>query len=163
MKKLLIVFVAVFMLVGCSSDSNDKKETSTQEEGFVFEINGTAVSMNAETTPILKSLGEEISYYEAKSCAFDGLDKTYTYAGFQLMTYPKNDKDYVNSIVLKSDTVTTQEGVCIGDKKEKVEEKYGKDFENKNGAYIYTKGKSKLEFIFTDDIITSITYTAITK
>ena len=95
--------------------------------------------------------------------AFDGLDKTYTYAGFQLMTYPKNDKDYVNSIVLKSDTVATQEGVCIGDKKEKVEEKYGKDFENKNGAYIYTKGNSKLEFIFTDDIITSITYTAITK
>lgn len=163
MKKLLIALAAVFMLVGCSSDSGDKKDTSVNEEGFVFEVNGTAISMNEDTSSILEGLGKELSYYEAKSCAFEGMDKTYTYADFQLLTYPKDDKDYVNSVVLKSDTVATQEGVSIGDTKAKVEEKYGKDFEDKNGAYVYTKGKSKLEFIFTDDTVTSITYTAITK
>ena len=42
-----------------------------------------------------------MSYFEAPSCAFDGIDKTYTYAGFELLTYPKDDKDYVSSVVLK--------------------------------------------------------------
>lgn len=164
MKKLFIAFMATLMLVGCSgSDEGKQANKETKEEGYVFTSNGTDVSMNEETTEVLKSLGKELDYFEAPSCAFDGKDKTYTYAGFQLVTYPTDDKDFVNSIVLKDDTVSTKEGVSIGDEKAKVEETYGKDFENKNGAYVYTKGKSKLEFIFDGDTVSSITYTAITE
>jgi len=162
MKKVFIAVMAALMLVGCGSSSSDETSQTTQEE-FVFEANGTTVKMNEETSSILEGLGKEIEYYEAKSCAFDGMDKTYTYAGFQLITYPDGDKDRVNSVVLKDDTVSTKEGVCIGDTKAKVEEAYGTDYTEKNGAYTYTKGKSTLEFIFDGDAVSSITYTAITK
>ena len=161
MKKLLIAIMAAMMLAGCGSSDNQTTDTSKEE--YVFETNGTTIKMNEETSSILTGLGKEIEYYEAKSCAFDGMDKTYTYAGFQLLTYPKDDKDYVSSVVLKDDTVSTKEGVCIGDAKSKVEETYGTDYTDKNGAYVYTKGKSTLEFIFDGDSVSSITYTAITK
>lgn len=162
MKKILIALMASLMLVGCGS-SNKKDLTTKSQEEYVFETNGTTIKMNEDTSEILKALGKEMSYFEAPSCAFDGIDKTYTYAGFELLTYPKDDKDYVSSVVLKDDTISTKEGVCIGDTKEKVVEKYGKDYQEKSGAYVYTKGNSTLEFIFDGDIVSSITYTAITK
>lgn len=163
MKKLFITFMAAMMLVGCGGEPKEKETQSNTKEEFVFEVNGTSIAMNAETTDILKSLGKEMDYFEAPSCAFEGKDKTYTYAGFQLLTYPTDDKDYVNSVVLKDDTASTKEGVCIGDDKAKVEDTYGSEYEDKNGAYVYTKGKSKLEFIFDGETVNSITYTAITK
>jgi uncharacterized protein YceK len=161
MKKLLIIFMTTLVLVGCggSNNSNQTKE----KEAFVFETHGTTIKMNEEVSSILKALGKEQDYFEAKSCAFDGMDKTYTYAGFKLVTYPKDDKDYVNQVVLQDDTVSTKEGVSIGDTKAKVEETYGKDYKDKNGAYVYTQGDSTLEFIFDGDSVSSITYTAITK
>lgn len=162
MKKLLIALMAAFMLVGCSS-SDEVGEPAPQEQEYVFETNGTTIKMNEEVSSILKSLGKEIEYFEAPSCAFEGKDKTYTYAGFQLLTYPTKDKDYVNSVVLKDDTVSTKEGVCIGDTKEKVVEKYGKEYTEKGNGYVYTQGKSQLEFIFDGDNVSAITYTAITK
>ena len=163
MKKLLVVLMSVFMLVGCGGEKQSSTNVDTPKEVFEFVVNETTVKMNQETSEVLTSLGKEISYFEAPSCAFNGLDKTYTYAGYQLITYPDGDKDYVCSIVLKDDTVTTKEGVYIGGTKTSVETAYGTEYEDVNGAYVYTKGDSKLEFIFDGDTISSITYTAITK
>lgn len=162
MKKIVIAVMVMLMLVGCGS-STPKEESKASDEEYAFETKGTIVKMNEDVSSILEGLGEEMEYYEVKSCAFDGMDKTYTYAGFQLITYPMNDKDYVSVVVLKDDTVSTQEGVCIGDEKSKVEEVYGNDYTENNGAYTYTKGKSVLEFIFDGEVVTSITYTAITE
>ncbi len=162
MKKIILTILTV-MLVGCSSgNTNTTNDTTTEEKGYVFEYNNVEIAMNEDTSTFIDDLGEEQSYYEAESCAFDGLDKTYTYAGFQLITYPIDDVDYVSSIVLKDDTVSTPEGICIGDEKSTVEEAYGTDYEEGNGSYIYTKGDSTLQFIFEDDYVTAIIYTAIT-
>ncbi len=168
MKRILIAIMATMMLVGCSSSTEETESdattsTTTEEKGYIFEYNDIEIEMNEDTSLFLEDLGEELSYFEAESCAFEGIDKTYTYAGFQLITYPTDDVDYVSSIVLKDDTVSTQEGICIGDEKASVEEAYGTDYEDDNGAYIYTKTDSKLEFIFEDSYVTAITYTAITE
>ena len=37
-------------------------------------------SVNQDMTEVLAAEGEPLSYFEAESCAFNGLDKTYTYA-----------------------------------------------------------------------------------
>ena len=173
MKKLLKVLLALVMavtLVACGggeSENNEKPNNNetpnTEEKEYTFVYNNTTVKMNEETTDILAGLGKELSYFEAPSCAFEGLDKTYTYPGFQLTTYPKGNADHVNTVTFKDDSVTTSEGVYIGGTKDSVVKAYGENYTENNGAYVYTAGKSQLEFIFTDDTIVSITYKAITQ
>ncbi|MBS5113855.1 MAG: hypothetical protein KHZ15_14430 [Coprobacillus cateniformis] len=164
MKKIIcLLVVSVFFLVGCSQDKKTTTSKTNESQGYVFKVKDVDIAMNEKTDDFIKSLGKELEYFEAPSCAFKGLDKTYTYAGFQLKTYPKDEVDYVNAIVLTDDTVKTAEGICIGDSKDQVVEKYGKDFKEKSGGYVYTKDKSELEFIFDGDSVSAITYTAITK
>lgn len=158
MKKIISILALGLILIGCGGG----EDSSQTEKGFIFETNGTEIYMNEETSSFLESLGKETEYFEAKSCAFDGLDKTYTYSGFQLKTYPKDDKDYVSSVILTDDTVTTQEGISIGSEQNQVVEKYGKDYKDSGNAYIYTKEDSQLEFLFEDGYVSAITYKAIT-
>ena len=128
--------------------------------GFTFVAGDTA--MNADAAPILEGLGEWENYAETTSCAFKGLDKTYSYPGFDLYTYPLNGKDNVNSVYFVDDTVSTPEGIHIGSTKEEMEAAYGTDYEEEFGAYTYTKDQSRLQFLVTDGVIDSVEYTAIT-
>lgn len=162
MKKLWMILLGMFLLVGCGSSDKSDSQGSTADE-YKFEANGVTVVMNEEASATLDKLGEPMNYFEAPSCAFEGIDKTYTYAGFQLVTYPQGDKDHVSSVALKDDSISTPEGVYIGDPVSKLDEVYGTDRTEKDNAYTYTKGKCKLEFIIDGDTITSITYTAITE
>lgn len=130
--------------------------------GFTFAAGDTVIAMNADVAPILEGLGEWENYAETTSCAFKGLDKTYSYPGFDLYTYPLNGKDNVNSVYFVDDTVSTPEGIHIGSTKEEMEAAYGTDYEEEFGAYTYTKDKSKLQFLVTDGVIDSVEYTAIT-
>ena len=130
--------------------------------GFTFIAGDTVIAMNADAAPILEELGEWENYVETTSCAFKGLDKTYSYPGFDLYTYPLDGKDNVNSVYFVDDTVSTPEGIHIGSTKEEMEAAYGTDYEEEFGAYTYTKDKSKLQFLVTDGVIDSVEYTAIT-
>ena len=118
---------------------------------------GTAVSVNQDMTEVLAAEGEPLSYFEAESCAFNGLDKTYTYAGFVISTRPEGEQDLVNSILLTDDSVTTPEGVYIGSSKDAVTAAYGAGDEV--GVLLsYTKGDCTLNFIFDGDTVISIEY-----
>lgn len=130
--------------------------------GFTFVADDTVIAMNADVAPILEGLGEWENYAETTSCAFKGLDKTYSYPGFDLYTYPLNGKDNVNSVYFVDDTVSTPEGIHIGSTKEEMEAAYGTDYEEEFGAYTYTKDQSRLQFLVTDGVIDSVEYTAIT-
>ena len=130
--------------------------------GFTFVAGDTVSAMNADAAPILEGLGEWENYAETTSCAFKGLDKTYSYPGFDLYTYPLNGKDNVNSVYFVDDTVSTPEGIHIGSTKEEMEAAYGTDYEEEFGAYTYTKDQSRLQFLVTDGVIDSVEYTAIT-
>ena len=130
--------------------------------GFTFVAGDTVIAMNADAAPILEGLGEWKNYAETTSCAFKGLDKTYSYPGFDLYTDPLNGKDNVNSVYFVDDTVSTPEGIHIGSTKEEMEAAYGTDYEEEFGAYTYTKDQSRLQFLVTDGVIDSVEYTAIT-
>jgi len=168
--KIILILTAILamslMMTGCGSNTADSQEASSQsagEAGFIFESGDTKVVMNAETTDILESLGKETDYFEAESCAFKGIDKTYTYSGFRLYTYPVDEVDYVLSVEFMDDSVSTTEGLSIGDTKEKVIETYGEDYEDSESSIIYTKGKSQLKFILdSGEVISSIEYLAVT-
>lgn len=123
---------------------------------------GTAVSVNQDMTEVLAAEGEPLSYFEAESCAFNGLDKTYTYAGFVISTRPEGEKDFVNSILLTDDSVTTPEGVYIGSSKDAVIAAYGEGDEV-GLSLSYIKGDCTLNFIFDGDTVISIEYLPVVK
>lgn len=125
--------------------------------GYVFVTGGATVEVDSDMAPILQVLGEPMSYFEAASCAFEGLDKIYTYSSFEIDTYPLQDRDLVSAVILKDDSVATAEGVCIGDTLEKLLETYG-DGTRESGMLVYEKDGMKLCFILQDDSIISIEY-----
>ncbi len=126
--------------------------------GYLFAANGVSVAIDAEAGPITEQLGEPVSYFESESCAFEGLDKIYTYSGFELDTYPKGGKDYVSAVVLTDDTVSTPEGIAIGDSAEKVKEAYPGEYTEICSMLRYEKDGMTLSFVIQDEEVISIEY-----
>ncbi|NLK26758.1 MAG: hypothetical protein GX306_00215 [Clostridiales bacterium] len=145
-----------------SSDQQDKSEES-QVAGFEFEYNGVTIPLNVDVAPILEELGESMDYFEAPSCAFQGLDKIYYYSGFELSTYPLDKKDFISSINLLDDTVTTKEGIYLGATLDDVISTYGEEYSEENGFYTYTLGETQLTFVVENDVVTAITYLALVE
>ena len=136
---------------------SSQQEQTTAVKGYVFVTGGVTVEMDGDMAPVLAALGEPASYFEAASCAFEGLDKIYTYNGFEIDTYPAQDTDLVSAVILKDDSVTTAEGICIGDPLEKLLAAYGEG-NQENGMLVYEKDGMKLCFILQDDSVISIEY-----
>lgn len=183
-KKLLATLLALSLclalLAGCGGNADNSQNNSGNTSGdqsqnsgdtdsgenqaadlFIFTSNGVEVKMNAEADPIVEALGEPVSSYEAPSCAFQGTDYIYTYDGFQINTYPLNDVNYVSSVVLISDAVSTPEGLEIGGTLEDMVAAYGEDYTEEYGMYTYTRGDSQLAVLIGDGTITSIEYLAV--
>lgn len=180
MKKLSVLLaltmLAGSLLVGCGGSDTETNAGTNQETtnsdaqenqeayvGYSFDLGGTTIELNAEMAPIVAVLGEADSYFESESCAFQGMDKVYTYGSVVITTYPVDGVDYVYTIELKDDTVETEEGVYIGSTIDEVTTAYGEPKEDTGTAYIYENGKSQLSFIFSDDVVSNIVYTAITE
>ena len=149
-----------------AAENNDKQDAPAPQDtpaegGFVFTYNGTNISMNAPAADILAALGEPKSMTEEPSCAFDGMDKTYYYGSFYLATYPMTDGDYVYSVWMVDDSISTTEGIYIGAPEADVEKAYGAENYNGSNAYIITKGDSKLTVLIEAGVVSSIQYDAI--
>lgn len=183
MKKLSLLLITVLMtacvLVACGgadnkdnanagnqgSTNNESNAQNNKEENnsFVFSLKGVDVQINAKMAPIYDKLGKEDSYFESNSCAFQGLDKVYTYGSVVIQTYPLEEVDYVYSIELKDDTVETPEGIYIGSSKADVENAYGTPSSKTDIAYTYVQGESQLNIIFENDCVTSIVYVSVSE
>lgn len=141
-----------------ADEQEDDNAYSTNIKGYVFTFDETVVEVDADAAIVIEKLGEPISYFEAPSCAFEGLDKIYTYNSFEIDTYPIGDMDHISAIIFKDDSVMTTEGIGIGDSMEKLEQTYGSDFEREGGVIVYNKDEMKLCFILQEDAIISIEY-----
>ena len=130
----------------------------TASKGYVFRYNGVTVSVDADMADVLEGLGEPNDYFEAASCAFEGLDKTYTYGSFVIETYPQGEKDYVSTIILKDDAVSTAENIYIGSSLTDVTNSYGTDYTEQGSMLVYNKDGMKLCFLMENDTVTSIQY-----
>jgi hypothetical protein len=119
---------------------------------------GTEIRLHADMAPILEKLGQPKKYTESASCAFEGLDKTYTYDSFVIQTYPQGDKDYVYCFWFVDDFAQTNEGIKIGDSQDKVETAYGAESFNGSNAYTLTKGDGVFTVIIKDGVVSSIQY-----
>lgn len=179
MKKKIVaaMLVLTFVLAGCGSNEkvitgdataevaanneNNAEAADTQAAqavGFTFTSKGVDINVYAEAAPIVEALGEPQEYFEAPSCAFGDMDKTYTYSGFELDTYAENDTDYVSMVILKDDSVSTNEGVSIGSTLADVKSAYGEPDAEDGDMLVYKKDDMKLAIQITNDSVSSIQY-----
>jgi len=140
---------------GNGGSGNNGQQAS---DSYSFTYSGTKLVINTDIKNALASLGEPTKYYESESCAYQGLDKTYTYPLFTVYTYPSGTGDMISSIELKADAVSTEEGIKIGSSKEDVIAAYGNDYEEKGSVIKYKKGDSILSFVFADGSVNGIVY-----
>lgn len=144
-----------------TGDAPEEDAPSAQAAGeapYAFIYKGVSLTADADVAPLVEALGEPLSYFEAASCAFEGLDKIYTYGGFEIDTYPTEDGDFISAVILKDDSVTTAEGLMIGESVERITEVYGEPTEASDSLYVYVKGGAALRFILRSGEIASIEY-----
>lgn len=186
MKKVIILLMAMLLLVGCGKEetpdkvedknatqqdttknetnNTDKSEaTNPTKEGFAFAYNGVTVPMNVEASPIVEKLGDPMEYFEAASCAFQGLDKIFYYSGFEISTYPNDGVDYISAVDIVDDSVSTPEGITIGSSLADIKAAYGENYTEESGLYTYVKGETKLTILVENDAAAAITYLAIVE
>ncbi len=183
--KFLTMALAVIMLAsvaGCSdtveTTGSTEVSTSTQTQTtestasteldsvteaaldeYYFVSGDVTVQVDADMDELIALLGESKSVFEAPSCAGEGISYFYSYASFEIETYPASDgKNRIGYIYLKDDMVATTEGIDLSMEKADVIDTYGEDYEAFDSAIIYEKEGSKLCFIFDGDQIISIEY-----
>ena len=161
---IALVLVLAIALCACGSGSNSVTPSNggSNTKDFVFKSGSATIAMKAEAEPLLKALGAYKNSYEAPSCAFDGMDKIYSYGGFDLMTYAQKDKDLVSGVVLRDDTVETPEGIAIGSSADAVKKAYG-EFEKDATSATYKSENCKLLIIFENGVVTSVQYIALVE
>lgn len=153
MKRFISLALACLMLVcfvGC-----DKEEVD-----YSFKAGEVGFSVNHDADAVIEKLGDPIDLVETPSCGGgEEPDREYTYSGFKFNTVNENGVNKIVKIVLTDDSVSTPEGITIGDGREAVIETYGEDFtENASGTLTYTDGATKLMFGISDGCVSAIHY-----
>lgn len=129
------------------------------ESDTVFTYNGAKVELNTPIDDMLAALGQANEVSSQLSCHGEGEDKTYSYNGFTVNSYPLNGKDYVMEVVVNEAGIPTSKGVAVGDPVSKVTEAYGNNYKAVGVYYSYDAGNKKsLQFLIENDTVTEIDY-----
>ena len=184
MKRRIITIVSAVMalmmicsLAGCKSSGSQAEQTGTQAAqtetqaaaksstaaidpaDAIFYFRGIKIELNAELEPILAPLDEPLSVSSQLSCHGEGEDKTYTYDGFIINTYPLEGKDRILEVVIQNAGIPTTKGVQVGDPVSKATEAYGDGYRAVGMYYAYDAGDGKsLQFFIENDTIKEIDY-----
>lgn len=138
----------------------DANATSTN---FKFTFKGVDLICNTAIDDS-KFAAEDFEVRETASCAGQGFALEYTFKGgsFTVITHPIDGQDAITEIHLYDDTVSTAEGIYIGNTLDQVKAAYGEPTETTDGALIYAKGSSEVIFYFDagSDVVNEIGYFA---
>ena len=153
MKRFISLALACLMLicfVGC-----DKEEVN-----YSFKSGEVGFSVHHDADAVIEKLGDHIDLVETPSCGGGAEpDREYIYSGFKINTINENGLNKIVKIVLTDDSVSTPEGISIGDSRDAVIDAYGENFtENASGTLTYTDGSVKLMFGITDGCVSAIHY-----
>jgi hypothetical protein len=161
---ITIIVVAVGLIMKNSKEKTKESNTENSKSNTAFSVKYRGEEIVPGTEFSVNKIDEEANISEIPSCAFDGIDKIYTYKNFEIIVASVNGKDTIYSVYFDNDEMETTEGVKVTDTKDHMIEKYGTDYEQKLGnKYIYLNGNVELSFIIESDIITAIEYTLVTE
>lgn len=144
MLKSTAIFTILLAILCCFTAC---EELADNGKIYAFSHNGCEIVVNSDVAPILASLGSPLRSDALGTCGLRGdMDKIFDYSDFTIYTAQIDGKDYIDSLVLKSDLVSTKEGVSIGDQDAKITEKYGEPTERNDNVLTYDGSHMKLEF-----------------
>lgn len=130
MKRVFALLLAVLLLVGLAACSgNGAGTTATANDKFskndlYLTIHGTKYTCDGLVDELLATFGEDYTYAEAISCAYDGLDKNFAYDELDIYTRPDGEKDIVTELCAY-DGVESSKNIVIGSSADSVRSAYG--------------------------------------
>ena len=147
-------------LISCGSgDKGTEGETQETQQihnaAYTLNINGQELQPGIEMPD---NLGEPTSYFEAPSCAIEGLDKNYTYGSILVITEDDGKTERITTMTILDDGAATRNGITIGDSKDKVLSIYGATSKATETSLTYTFDTVTVKFLLRDGCVTSITY-----
>ena len=162
MKKLCLTVLCAALLLSTLAGCGGKEKTAEQ----TLTVSGTEITGTTPVSEVLSLLGEDYEYYEAISCVYDGMDKTYTYSDFILYTYPDGDEDRLMELYCTGGDVSAQ-GVTFGASKDEIIKAFGDGYTEEGSMVIYAVEPSdannepaSVYFELTDGAVSAIALTA---
>ena len=161
MKRILTAALAAALLLaaaGCGGPAESAAPSLT--------VDGTEITGDTPVDDVLALLGEDYAYYEAISCVYDGMDKTYTYPDAIVYTYPDGEQDCLMELYCTGGDVSAG-GITFGASRDQVIDAFGEDYTEEGSMLVYAREPSSanlepasLYFELTDGSVTAIAITA---
>ncbi len=129
-----------------------------QDHTLFFESKGVKIRPYDLAETVLGSLGKPGNAFEAPSCAYQGVDKFYTYSGFQLTVNEIDGADHVTIITVTDDTVSIPQGVKIGDTQDAMLQKMGNNYQESGSSYDFVEDTTTLSILVQEGKVTQIMY-----
>lgn len=169
LKILCISVLMLALLTGCSAAVTPVKPPAGADAlaapldaaPRAFAYNSIPIEMHAPAEPLLEALGEPAAYFEAASCAHQGMDRVYTYPDFELHTYESDGVERVLAVILLNDRITTPEGLRLSSPPQDIQKRYGEPSQPMEGVYVYTHENTRLSILVRDNQIIEIAYMAV--
>ena len=140
------------------TDDEEVETTHAIPDVFSFSLGDAIIEMDQNMVDVIEMLGTPMGEFVIPSCAFDGYDRVFSFPGIQIHTYPLGDDDFVHTISLRDDTVTTKNGIFLGRSFVDVKEAYGDEFTQEYGMVTFTRGQTTLSFLIENNMVIAITY-----
>ena len=125
---------------------------------FYLELYAGKIFLDSEIQTAIEILGEPNHVHETPSCAFDGMDRIFTFSEFYIHTYPMGDKDLIQIIRFRTDNMTTGEGFRLGNSFDTVTEVLGFDYLRDFDMIVFIRENTSLVFSLQDNIIVHMFY-----
>lgn len=171
----VLVMALAFSLAACGSESSgstaapateaqqsdgDGSEAGIAVDDTTFTYNGVAVPLDGSIDEITAALGEPADVKSELSCHGEGDDKTFTYDGFIVKSYPKDGVDRVLEVLINDAGIPTSKGIQVGSSIDEATAAYGDNYTTiASKRYVYDAGSGKtLRFVVEDGKIIQIDY-----
>ncbi len=144
---LLLVFVMLFALAACSEAEQTSNEPGFSAADLKISSGGKTYAVDVYIDEMTAAFGDGYDYSEALSCAYDGMDKIFSYAdkSVDFYTRPDGEKDMVCEIYAYGGDWTSSKGIALGATRADVVAKYGEPTSSTNFVYYYEMAASNAE------------------
>ena len=158
--KILSLILSLMMLctlIACGAEKVEETQETQRVPEWSLNVNGKELYVGMDMP---KDLGEPTAYFEAASCAIQGLDKDYTYGSILVKTEDDGKKERIVGLTILDDGAATNMGVTIGSTRDDVVGAHGTPSNESETALTYAAGEGVIaKFLLRDGTVTSITYT----